>query len=99
MEDEETGGKLVSLVTREGKKMVSGVSDGMVEMKTDLKRWQSIARRNLKNGESPAYDFESDHITPEVKADILEALEGAETEEEVKAAFFAPFCLDWEGYP
>jgi HK97 family phage portal protein len=67
--------------------------------KADLKKWEGIARRRLKNGESPAYDFESGTILPEVKADILEALQSAETEEEVKAAFAAPFCLDWEGYP
>jgi HK97 family phage portal protein len=58
----------------------------------DLRRWRSIAARRLKNGEAPGdYDFESDAIPPEVRADILINLKSATTDEEVKAAFAVPF--------
>lgn len=69
--------------------------------KADLRRWQSIARRRVKAGESPAgYEFESAHIPPALKAAIARALAGATTEEGVRAAFAAaPFRLGWEGYP
>jgi len=70
--------------------------------KADLRKWESIALRRLRDGESPAYDFESYDIEPYIKTHILNALGTANTAEEVKAAFGGPFRsigLSWEGYP
>jgi len=61
------------------------------EAKADTRRWRSIALRRLKAGKSAAYDFESDHITPDRHAQILGALQDATTAQEVKAAFAARF--------
>ena len=70
------------------------------EMKADLRRWQGIALRRLKNNEPPSYDFESDAIGEQIKTQIMDALDTASTAEEVKAAFGGPFPdYGWEGYP
>ena len=58
------------------------------EAKADLKRWRSIALRRLKAGEAPgAYEFESDHIPADIMQHVKAMLDGAETDEDVKAAF------------
>jgi hypothetical protein len=58
----------------------------------DLRKWQSIALRRLKNGEPPGeYEFESMYIPSEVHDDILSNLKSARSEGEVKAAFAVPF--------
>lgn len=63
------------------------------EATADLKRWESIAKRRVRNGESAIYAFESAHIPAELKATIMAGLSTATTEQEVKAAFAAdPFC-------
>ncbi len=54
----------------------------------DLKRWKSVARRRLKAGDSPAYDFESEHIPADLHGAIFTALKAATTVEEIDAAFF-----------
>ena len=61
----------------------------------DLRRWESIARRRVRAGEPAAYDFESQHIPPEIKASVLAKLATVKTEEEVKAAFATPFRPWW----
>lgn len=69
------------------------IDEMTTEAQADLKRWESIARRRVRNGEPAAYDFESEYIPAEVKAMILAGLSTATTEQEVKAAFAAdPFC-------
>ncbi|MBU0492162.1 MAG: phage portal protein [Chloroflexi bacterium] len=73
-----------------------------VALKADLRRWQSVALRRLRDGEGPGgYDFASDYIPRALAATIKTALAGAETAEEVKAAFAAPFHhqASWVGYP
>lgn len=61
-------------------------------MKADLKRWQSVARRRVRAGENPGgYDFKSGHIPADVAGGIKAALDGADTDEGVKAAFSGPF--------
>lgn len=57
------------------------------EAKADVRRWRSIALRQLGQGKSPAYDFESVHIAPGRHAQIVGALKTATTAEEVKSAF------------
>ena len=64
---------------------IGNTNTGADEMMADLKRWESIARRKLKAGETAAYDFESDAIPLSIKAFILEGLKTATTESEVKA--------------
>ena len=60
----------------------------------DLKRWRSVAVRLFRKEKDPAeYEFNSEIIPEALKSRILEALAGAETEEEVRAAFAVPFRL------
>ncbi len=61
------------------------------EAKADLRRWRGVALRQLKAGKSAAYNFESEYINVDRHVEILDALEVAETPEEVKAAFAARF--------
>jgi len=64
------------------------------EMKADLRRWESIARRRLRIGDDPAaYEFVSDYIPADVASAIKVGLADAATEEEVKAAFAAGFPM------
>ena len=56
--------------------------------KADLRRWKSVALRRLKAGENPGeYEFETDWIPLDKILQVREALKGAETEGDVKAAF------------
>jgi len=58
----------------------------------DTKRWQKVAMRLVTGGDDPgAYEFQSSHIPEDVATHIKAMLAGALTEEEVKAAFAAPF--------
>jgi len=80
--------------------MAATKSANGAELKADLKRWESVSRRQLKRGEPALYDFESEYIPGEMHASILTQLEAASTDEEVKAVFAAGFrSTDWEGYP
>ena len=80
--------------------MAATKSANGAELKADLKRWESVSRRQLKRGEPALYDFESEYIPGEMHASILTQLEAASTDEEVKAVFAAGFRdVDWEGYP
>ena len=79
----------------------------------DLRRWQGIALRRIKAGEPALYDFESEHIPPDMIAGIKAALAEAASDKEVKAAFAAGFRVckgdpqaaggdqspDWYDYP
>lgn len=81
------------------------------EMREDLRRWQSVALRRLRDGQDPnGYDFVSEHIPGNVAVAVKVALASAITAEEVKAAFAATFCgcgeadrdhrwPDWSAYP
>ncbi|NIV32437.1 MAG: hypothetical protein GWN58_24245 [Anaerolineae bacterium] len=66
-------------------------------MQDDLRKWEKKA---LSKGVSAP--FESEFIPDSMRADILASLALAETEEEVRAAFAAPFCQQatgWNRYP
>jgi hypothetical protein len=71
----------------------------------DLRKWRRVALRRLGEGKGALYDFQSDNIPPGLHRDILDALETADTEQEVKAAFAAGFwgapetTHSWAGYP
>jgi len=65
----------------------------------DRAKWERKALSALKRGKSADVAFETTVIPPHERVAIHEALAGAETPEEVKAAFSGPFCPDWEGYP
>lgn len=69
------------------------------EAKADLRRWRSIALRQLRASKSPAYNFESDSIAPARHVQIINALETATTPEEVKAAFAVRFLESPAFYP
>jgi len=105
LEDELTGETLVGLLAKGGGGMPMPImsatkSSNSAELKADLKRWESVSRRQLKRGDPALYDFESEHIPGEMHASILTQLEAASTDEEVKAVFAAGFRdVDWEGYP
>ena len=66
-----------------------------VAMENDLEKWE---RKALSKGADCS--FESEFIPETVVQCIRERLASAEGEEEVKAAFAAPFCSTvWEAYP
>ena len=119
LEDAELGGTLVPLATKaqggapmQGQSFMSAPmkADGR-EMRDDLRRWQSVALRRLRDGQDPnGYDFVSEHIPGNVVVAVKVALASAITAEEVKAAFAATFCgcgeadhdhrrENWEAYP
>lgn len=57
------------------------------EAQRDLDRWQSIAKRQLKNGKSAYYDFESQHIPLHEQLRIKSQLSWATTEQAVDSVF------------
>lgn len=71
---------------------------GEQEKAADTARWQRKAIAALKRGKEANVAFETLAIPPHERLAIRSALEDAETAEEVKAAFVAPF-RGWEGYP
>jgi len=103
LEDGLTGETLVGLLAKGSGMpmpiMAATKSSNGTEMKADLKRWESISRRQLKRGEPALYNFESEHIPEDMHASIMSQLKAASTDEEVKAVFAAGFRGDWEGYP
>ncbi|NIV28450.1 MAG: hypothetical protein GWN58_02710 [Anaerolineae bacterium] len=60
-------------------------------MQDDLRKWEKKALS--KGANAP---FESEFIPDSMRADILASLALAETEEEVRAAFAAPFRQEAE---
>lgn len=79
-------------------------------VRDDLRRWQSVALRQLREGKKPYdYDFVSDYIPADMVANIYTALVEVSTEQEVKAAFAAQFQgaetghdhrrENWKAYP
>ena len=75
------------------------------QAKADLRRWRVVALKCLKTGDNPGdRAFRSQHIDADTMRTIGAMLDGASTEEEVAAAFAAPFCEalvggGWEAYP
>lgn len=72
-----------------------------IAVDAELKRWRKVALGEIRAGRKPAERvFDSVVIPVDRKSAILEALQDAETESEVKAAFdTAPFCLKlWADY-
>jgi len=71
----------------------------------DLKRWQKVALKELVAGNNPAHRyFRSEHIGAGLYETIHGRLAGAETKDEVRAAFAASFPVadyghSWAGYP
>ena len=64
-------------------------------MESDLDKWE---RKALAKGADVS--FESDFIPGDIMATIRGALASAQTAEEVKAAFAAPFLeTTWSAYP
>lgn len=59
------------------------------QMTKAISLWEKKALKRLKDGRKPACAFESAAINDSVKADILAALEDAETMDAVRAAFKA----------
>lgn len=59
------------------------------QMTKALGLWEKKALKRLKDGRKPACAFESAEISDNVKADVLAALESAETMDAVRAAFKA----------
>ena len=63
------------------------------EQREELRRWQRKALKAMHDGKGAAVEFETDIVGPEDQGVIRERLSAAMTEEEVKAAFAAPFLL------
>jgi hypothetical protein len=61
------------------------------EQREELRRWQRKAARSLKDGKGALVDFDSDVLTDEQQFVIRDRLASVATEEEVRAAFAAPF--------
>ena len=123
LEDGELGSTLVPLATKpqgvaaQGQPFMSMPTKAAQDLpvdraiRDDLRRWQSVALRQLRKGKKPYdYDFVSNYIPADTVANIYKALVGVSTEQEVKAAFAATFCgcgeanhdyrrEDWEAYP
>ena len=81
--------------------MVEEQAGKAIAVDAELKRWRKVALGEIRAGRKPAERvFDSVVIPADRKAAILEALQDAETESEVKAAFdAAPFCLKlWANY-
>jgi len=68
------------------------------EQREEARRWQRKASKALAAGKCANVDFDTDAFTPEEQAAIRDRLALASTDEEVKAAFAAPFRV-YEGYP
>jgi hypothetical protein len=64
------------------------------EQREELRRWERKARKALSQGKSAAVDFDTDALTLDEQAAIRDRLGAATSEEEVKAAFAAPFRRD-----
>ena len=56
-------------------------------MRDDLGRWQRKAIKRLAEGKSARVEFQSDHISDEIKSAVTALLEEAKTEETVKQIF------------
>lgn len=61
----------------------------------DLEKWQTKAVKRIKAGRKMDFTFESDYLDPVTIASIGGALEGAQSEADVKAVF----ANEWIGYP
>lgn len=75
-------------------------AEGMAElaekaMRDDLRRWESIARRRVKNGDDPdGYEFISQYIPSALKAQIAGLLSGAGDEAAVADLFRFTKAMD-----
>jgi hypothetical protein len=65
----------------------------------EMRRWQRKALKALKDGKPADVPFESDVVSIDEQAVIRERLAAACCEEEVKAAFAAPFHPQGAAYP
>jgi len=64
----------------------------MLGIETEMGRWEKVALKEIREGRNPAERaFESDILPLGLREGVAEALEFADTEEAVKAAFEAPF--------
>ena len=61
----------------------------------DLEKWQTKAVKRIKAGRKMDFTFDSDYLDPVTIASIGGALEGAQSEADVKAVF----ANEWIGYP
>lgn len=76
------------------------VAEGPAQVEEEIRRWRDVSLRLLRQGKKPAErDFKSQVLPEWLKANIVHTLSHAETAEEVKAAFAAPFQHSWAGYP
>ena len=60
-----------------------------IELKTDLDKWLRKSLKRVQAGKSAVVEFESEYLTPELKQAVVEAVEKAQNEEEVRVAFSA----------
>jgi HK97 family phage portal protein len=60
-------------------------------LRDDLKRWEGISCRRVRNGNMPDYLFESEHIPAGLRGVLLPGLKRAHSENAVKALFASPF--------
>lgn len=83
--------------------MVDEQAGKAIALDAELKRWKRVALKELRSGRNPGQRaFESKAIPQHRHTGIVEALQVATNEQEVKAAFeAAPFWSNpaWEDYP
>lgn len=58
--------------------------------KSDLEKWERKALKRLRAGKSPVVEFDSEVLSEEIKAKVLEAVKQARDEKEVKEIFRDP---------
>lgn len=98
LEDEERGEMLMADLLKRPANEMPVVPAKSVDLNADLRRWRSVALRLFRKEKDPAeYQFNSEAIPDALKSRIAAALVGAETEEEVRAAFAVPFRLAQSG--
>ena len=59
----------------------------MSNLGKDLLKWRRKIQRRLKEGKSPIVDFKSDSIPPDLHTQISEALQIADSKDDVKEIF------------
>lgn len=67
------------------------------ETEEDLRKWYRKASKRLKAGKGAECEFDSEYIPLGMNGAIEGALEGCETEQQLKAIFQS--ALEWKGYP
>lgn len=90
--DSHTRTETIGSATRAVNGSENGRVNGHAPAKTELKQWERKVMKRLPTERPYTIPFEPVHLSPAETAVIRASLLRAQTPEEVKAAFTAPFC-------